>query len=61
MNLFMKQNHGHREQTARVRGCGKDAEEGSGQQMEAFIYKVDKQQGPTLQHRELYLISYDKP
>ena len=25
-----------------------------------YIYKVDKQQGPTVQHRELYSISYNK-
>ena len=61
MNLFIKQNHGHREQIARVRGCGKDAEGGWGQQMEGFLYKMGKQQGPTLQHKELYLTSYDKP
>ena len=24
------------------------------------IYKIDKQQGPTIQHRELYSMSYDK-
>ena len=27
--------------------------------MQMIIYKMDKQQGPTLQHRELYSISYD--
>ena len=26
-----------------------------------FIYRMDKQQGPTLYHRELYLIFRDKP
>ena len=25
------------------------------------IYKIDRQQGPTVQHRELYSISCDKP
>ena len=29
-------------------------------QMHTTIYKIDKQQGFTLQHRELYLISYNK-
>ena len=24
-----------------------------------YINKIDKQQGPTVQHRELYLISYN--
>ena len=31
------------------------------QQMQTVIYRMDKQQGPTVQHRELYSISYDKP
>ena len=26
-----------------------------------FIYKMDEQQGPTLEPRELYSIFYDKP
>ena len=25
------------------------------------VYKIDKQEGPTVQHRELYSISYNKP
>ena len=28
--------------------------------MKTIIYKTNKQQGPTEQHRELYSISYDK-
>ena len=28
--------------------------------MQAIIYRTDKQQGPTVQHRELYSISCDK-
>ena len=30
-------------------------------QMQTSMYRMDKQQGPTVQHRELYSISYDKP
>ena len=30
-------------------------------QMQTILYKMDKQQGPTVQHRELYLISYNNP
>ena len=26
-----------------------------------YIYRMDEQQGPTIQHREQYSISYDKP
>ena len=26
-----------------------------------IIYRMDKQQGPTVEHRELYSISCDKP
>ena len=67
MNLSMKQkqNHRHREQTGGCQGGGMGWERegvgGWGQQMWAFIYRMDKQQGPTVQHRELYSISYDKP
>ena len=25
-----------------------------------IIYRMDKQQGPAVEHQELYLISYDK-
>ena len=28
---------------------------GWGQQIRAFIYRMDKQQGPTVQHKELYI------
>ena len=31
------------------------------QQMQIIIYRTDEQQGPTVQHRELYSISCDKP
>ena len=29
--------------------------------MQTITYKMDGQQGPTVQHRELYSISCDKP
>ena len=29
--------------------------------MQTSIYKMDKQQGPTVKHRELYSMSCDKP
>ena len=32
-----------------------------GQQMQTVMYRMDNQQGPTAQHRELYSISCDKP
>ena len=31
------------------------------QQMQTIMYRMDKQQGPTLQHWELYSIFCDKP
>ena len=50
-----KQTHRHKEQTY---GCqGGEGREGLGvwdQQMQTIIYRMDKQQGPTVQHRELY-------
>ena len=30
-------------------------------QMQTITYRTDKQQGPTVGHRELYSIFYDKP
>ena len=31
------------------------------QQIQTTIYKIYKYQGPTVEHRKLYLISYNKP
>ena len=64
MNLSMKQNQGHREQTGGCQGGGGWGRVGLGvwdQQMQTSIYRMDKQQGPTVQHRELYSKSCDKP
>ena len=66
MNLSMKQKqtHRHKEQTC---GCQGGAEMGKGwigswdQQMQTIVQRMNKQQGPTIQHRELYSISCDKP
>ena len=30
-------------------------------QMQNILDRMDKQQGPTVQHRELYSVFYDKP
>ena len=61
MNLStkQKQTHRHREQTCGCQGGGGWARDGLGvwdQQMQTIIYRMDKQQGPTVQHRELYSI-----
>ena len=59
-----KQTHRHREQTCGCQGGGVWEREGLGvwdQQMQTIIYRTDKQQSPTVQHRELYSISCDKP
>ena len=32
-----------------------------GEQMQTIIYRMDKQQGPTVEHRELYSVSCDEP
>ena len=66
MNLSrkLKQTHRHREQTCGCQGGGGWGRDGvgvSGQQMQTTIYKMDKQQGPTVQHREPYSVSCDKP
>ena len=60
-----KQTHRYRGQTCGCQGGGgvrggKDWEFG-GQQMQTIINRMDTQQGPTVWHRELYLVSCDKP
>ena len=43
-------------------GCwGRDGLGVWDEQMQAIIYRMDEQQGPTVEHRELYSISCDKP
>ena len=64
MNLPMKQNHVHREQTGGCQGEGGRGRDGQGawdEQMQTIICGMDKQQGPTVEHRELYSIPCDKP
>ena len=62
MKLSVKQTPGHNEQTG---GCQVGwGSEGLGiwdQQMQIIIYRMDKQQSPIVQHRELCSISCDKP
>ena len=65
MNLSMKQKqtHRHREQTCGCQGGGGWERDGVGvwdQQMPTSIYKLGKQQGPTVEHRDLYSTSCDK-
>ena len=65
MNLAMKQKqtHRHREETGGCQGGGVWGKDGLGvwdQQIQTVIYRMDNQQGPTVQHRELYSISCDK-
>ena len=62
--MKQKQTQGHRGQTCGCqggRGWVRDGLGDWGQQMPTIIYKTDKPQGPTVQHRELYSISRDKP
>ena len=63
ISIQQKQIHRYREQTY-------GWEEGHGEEKVGslgladtnyYIYGMDKQQGPTVQHRELYSISCDKP
>ena len=64
MNLSIKQKETHREQAG---GCHRGGEVGEGWNRSlalvdaTIIYRMDKQQGPTVQHKELYSISCDKP
>ena len=61
MNLFIKQKptHRHRKQTY-VSQRGKGGRDKLGvwdEQKHTTVYKIDKQQGPTVEHRELYSAS----
>ena len=66
MNLSMKQKqtHRHKEKSCGCQG-GKGLGEGQtgslGLVDENYNNRLDKQQGPTVQNRELYSISCDKP
>ena len=62
MNLSMKQKQ---TQTYREQACGCQGGEAGGKdwevwdlQMEAITYRMNKQLGPALQHRELYSMNY---
>ena len=65
MNLSMTQTHRHREQTC---GCLGEVASGGEGWIESFgladvnyyIYRMDKQEGPIVWHRELYSISRSK-
>ena len=62
MSLSMKQKQTHREQACGCQGGGGWGSDGMGgwdQQTQAVIYRMDKQ-GPTVQHWELYPVSYVK-
>ena len=62
MNLSVKQTHKHREQTVVAKTGGGHGERWIGSlALQTIIYRMDKQQGPTVEHRRLYSISCDKP
>ena len=66
MNLFIKQKqiYRYRKQTygyQRGKAEGRDKLGVWDQEIQTIIYKINKQQGPTLQHRALYSISCNKP
>ena len=44
-----------------IKGWGRDKLGVSDQQIQTTIYKIDKQQGPIVQHRKIYSITYNKP
>ena len=60
MNLFTKQKQTHRlrKQTygyQKGKGMGERQTGVWDQQIQTITYRMDKQQGPTVQHRELYI------
>ena len=61
--MKQKQTHRHREQTRGCQGGGRRGRDGLGvwdQQMQALIYRLDKQHATVL-HEGMYSVSYDKP
>ena len=65
MNLFMKQKqtHGHKKQAVVTKGereLGRDKLGVWDKQIYTTSYKIDKQQSPTVEHRELYSIFCNK-
>ena len=66
MSISMKHKHIHTYRKNRLNGCqeeGGQEKEGLGdwdQKVQTIMYRMDKQQGPTVQHRELYSISHNK-
>ena len=65
MNLptKQKQTYGHREQIYVCQGGGERKWDGLGVwgwQMQTVTFRMDKQGGPAVEHRELYLVSWDR-
>ena len=61
MNLFTKQKQTHIENKLMITKGGRGRRDKLGvwdEQIHTTIYKIDKQQGPTVWHRELYSVSY---
>ena len=61
--IYEAQTDSQREQTCGCQGggvWGRDELGVWGQQMQTITYRMDEQQGPTVQHRELYSMSCDK-
>ena len=63
LSIKQKQTHRHGQQTCSCQGGGGREWERLGvwgRQMQTITFRMNKQQGPPVQHRELYSISYDK-
>ena len=64
LSMKQKQTHRDREQICVYVGEWRSERHRSGvwgQQIQTVVYEMDKQQGPAVQHRDLYSISRDKP
>ena len=58
--MKQKQTRRHRETDSRL-PRGRLGRDGSGVWMQSVLYRMDKQRDPTVEHRELYSISCNKP
>ena len=60
MNIFTEQKYSQRTDLW-LQDCGGGGLQVWDQQMQTSIYRMEKLQGPTVEDRELYSISCDKP
>ena len=61
LSTKQKQTHRHREQICGCQGGrnGMEGEFGVSRYLQTIIFRMDEQSGPTVQHRELYVLGIE--